>query len=138
MGSQFITSDMATSNLPPELIERINKPEKPRFKSPFETSSGGFVPYTSMTRRSRSLGATTLVQSPSISHVSETSHWLTRNQVGDPTTTAWMINEKGNKVWFTYEHTTSIFPVKETRFYKPQLHKKNFLHPEAEDDERMI
>ena len=57
------------------------RPEKPRFKSPFETSSGGFVPYTSMTRRSRSLGATTLVQSPSISHVSETSHWLTRNQV---------------------------------------------------------
>merc|ERR1711944_385613 len=139
MGSQFITSDMATSNLPPELIERINKPEKPRFKSPFETSSGGFVPYTSMTRRSKSLGATTLINNPSIAHVSETSHWLTRHQIGDPSKTAWMINEKGNKVWFTYEHTPSIFPVKETRFYKPRLHKKDFMHPdEDEENEKSI
>merc|ERR1712110_849441 len=83
MGSPFKTFKMASSNLPPELIERINK--------------------------------------PSIAHVSETSHWLTRhqnvrssknlesqsidwlttNQIGDPSKTAWMINEKGNKVWFT-------------------------------------
>merc|ERR1739844_396666 len=109
MGSPFKTFKMASSNLPPELIERINK--------------------------------------PSIAHVSETSHWLTRhqnvrssknlesqsidwlttNQIGDPSKTAWMINEKGNKVWFTYEHTPSIFPVKETRFYKPRLHKKDFM-----------
>merc|ERR1712107_523495 len=119
MGSQFITSDMATSNLPPELIERINKPEKPRFKSPFETSSGGFVPYTSMTRRSRSLGATTLVQSPSISHVSETLHWLTRNQVGDPTTTAWMINEKGKQSG-SLMNTLQVFsPSKKPDFTNP-------------------
>merc|ERR1711992_400570 len=114
-------------------------PQKHRFTSPFETSSGGFVPYTSMTRRSKSLGATTLINNPSIAHVSETSHWLTRHQIGDPSKTAWMINEKGNKVWFTYEHTPSIFPVKETRFYKPRLHKKDFMHPdEDEENEKSI
>merc|ERR1712110_153041 len=121
MGSPFKTFKMASSNLPPELIEIINK--------------------------------------PSIAHVSETSHWLTRhqnvrssknlesqsidwlttNQIGDPSKTAWMINEKGNKVWFTYEHTPSIFPVKETRFYKPRLHKKDFMHPdEDEENEKSI
>merc|ERR1712184_62874 len=135
MGSPFKTFKMASSNLPPELIERMNKPQKHRFTSPFETSSGGFVPYTSMTRRSASLGATTLRNNPTIAHVSETSHWLTRHQIGDPAKTAWEINDRGNKVWFTYEHSPSIFPVKETRFYKPKLHTKNFMNPDEDDEE---
>ena len=60
-------------------------------------------------------------------------------QVGDPSKTAWMINDKGNKVWFKYEHTPSLFPVKETRFYKPKLHKTDFLGKEKnEDDERSM
>ena len=71
----------SNSNFPPELVERMNKAPKHRFTSPFETSSGGFVPYTSMTRRSASLGATTLRSNPTVAHVSETSHWLTRHQV---------------------------------------------------------
>merc|ERR1712001_41942 len=82
-------------------------------------NSGGFIPYTSMTRRSQSIGSTVLSNNASVVHVAETSHWLTRNEVGDPAKTAWMINDKGNKVWFKYEHTPSLFPVKETRFYKP-------------------
>ena len=50
-----------------------------------------------------------------------------------------MINDKGNKVWFKYEHTPSLFPVKETRFYKPKLHKTDFLGKEKnEDDERSM
>ena len=69
-------------NLPPELVERINKPQKNRLSLVLnETSSGGFVPYGSMTRRSRSIGATSLPTAPSISFASENSHWLTRNQV---------------------------------------------------------
>jgi hypothetical protein len=68
------------SNLPAELLERINRPSGSRFSAgKFETSSGGFMPFTSMTRRSQSLGATSL--NASVAHVSETSHWLTRNQV---------------------------------------------------------
>ena len=58
-------------------------------------------------------------------------------QVGDPSKTAWMINEKGNKVWFRFEHTPSLFPVKETRFYKPKLHKSDFLG-KNKDEEREI
>merc|ERR1719361_297840 len=73
----------SNNNFPPELVERMNKAPKHRFTSPFETSSGGFVPYTSMTRRSASLGATTLRSNPTVAHVSETSHWLTRHQIGD-------------------------------------------------------
>ena len=50
-----------------------------------------------------------------------------------------MINDKGNKIWFKYEHTPSLFPVKETRFYKPKLHKTDFLGKEKnEDDERTM
>ena len=56
-------------------------------------------------------------------------------QIGDPAKTAWEINDRGNKVWFTYEHSPSIFPVKETRFYKPKLHTKNFMNPEEDDEE---
>ena len=73
---------MNTSNLPPELIERINKPQKSRLSvNQFETSSGGFIPFTSMTKRAKSLGATALTTNQGVAHVSETSHWLTRNQV---------------------------------------------------------
>merc|ERR1712241_69771 len=126
------------NNLPPELVERINRPDKKR-STPFETNSGGFIPYNSMNRRSQSLGATVLSNNASVVHVAETSHWLTRNEVGDPSKTAWMINDKGNKVWFKYEHTPSLFPVKETRFYKPKLHKTDFLNPQKnEDDERTM
>merc|ERR1711981_1359468 len=117
MGSSFKTFSMAGSsrtslskdlgissnnNFPPELVERMNKAPKHRFTSPFETSSGGFVPYTSMTRRSASWGATTLRSNPTVAHVSE--------------------------------HSPSIFPVKETRFYKPKLHTKNFMNPEEDDE----
>merc|ERR1712183_292948 len=132
---------MGNSNLPPELIERINKPQKSRLSvaTQFETSSGGFIPYTSMTRRATSLGATALTTNASVAHVSETSHWLTRNEVGDPSKTAWMINDQGNNIWFKYEHTPSLFPTKETRFYKPKLHKTDFLKEKNdEDDERSM
>ena len=70
------------SNLPAELIERINRPDRKKsFSNQFETNSGGFVPYTSMSRRSQSLGATALSTNASVVHVAETSHWLTRNEV---------------------------------------------------------
>ena len=59
-------------------------------------------------------------------------------KVGDPSKTAWMINDKGNKVWFRFEHTPSLFPVTETRFYKPKLHKSDFLGKNAKDEEREI
>ncbi len=73
---------MAGSHLPPELVERMNRPSKSKFASgSYETSSGGFMPYSSVTRRSQSLGATAYSTNPSVAHVSETSHWLTRNQV---------------------------------------------------------
>ena len=71
------------TNLPPELIERMNKSSRSRNPSValYETSSGGFVPYNYMTKRSKSLGATTLNSNPSVVHVAETSHWLTKNEV---------------------------------------------------------
>jgi hypothetical protein len=50
-----------------------------------------------------------------------------------------MINDQGNKIWFKYEHTPSLFPTKETRFYKPKLHKTDFLKEKNdEDDERSM
>lgn len=58
--------------------------------------------------------------------------------MGDPAKTAWMINDKGNKVWFRFEHTPSLFPVKETRFYKPKLHKMDFLGKEPKEEERAM
>ena len=70
------------NNLPPELVERINRPERKRSSVvSFETNSGGFIPYNSMNRRSQSLGATVLSNNASVVHVAETSHWLTRNEV---------------------------------------------------------
>ena len=70
------------NNLPPELVDRINKKAN-RNSMAFlsETSSGGFVPYSSMTKRATSVGATSMPKSNSVVHVSETSHWLTRNEV---------------------------------------------------------
>jgi hypothetical protein len=56
-------------------------------------------------------------------------------QVGAPEKTAWTINDRGNKVWFTYEETPSLFPVKETRFYKPNLHRKDFLGKKRNEEE---
>ena len=127
---------MSLNNLPPELIERINKANNKTNRvsmALMETSSGGFIPYGSMTRRANSVGATSLSNNASVAQISETSHWLTRNQVGDPYRTAWEINEKGNRVWFRFEHTPSIFPVKETRFYKPKLHRADFLGKEKQE-----
>ena len=60
-------------------------------------------------------------------------------QVGSPEKTAWTINDKGNRVWFSYEHTPTLFPVTETRFYKPKLHKMDFLGKrKKEEDGRHI
>ena len=60
-------------------------------------------------------------------------------QVGSPEKTAWTINDKGNRVWFSYEHTPTLFPVTETRFYKPKLHKMDFLGKrKKEEDGRNI
>ena len=51
----------------------------------------------------------------------------------------WAINDKGNRVWFSYEHTPTLFPVTETRFYKPKLHKMDFLGKrKKEEDGRNI
>ena len=58
-------------------------------------------------------------------------------QVGKPEQTAWMINDKGNKVWFKFEHTPTLFPVKETRFYKPKLHRRDFLGKNKDDADDM-
>ena len=63
------------------------------------------------------------------------SNFHSLHQVGAPEKTAWTINDRGNKVWFTYEETPSLFPVKETRFYKPSLHKKDFLGKKKNEDE---
>ena len=75
------------NNLPAELVDRINRTPK-RSLVQFETNSGGFIPYTSMTRRSQSIGAASLSHNGSgihnaavMPHVAETSHWLTRNEV---------------------------------------------------------
>ena len=74
------------NNLPAELVDRINRTPK-RSLVQFETNSGGFIPYTSMTRRSQSIGAASLSHSSGVHkaavmpHVAETSHWLTRNEV---------------------------------------------------------
>ena len=78
------SSIMTTSNLPPELLERINKAQNKVNRHStynFETSSGGFIPYHSMTRRATSLGATALSTNADVAQITEASHWLTRNQV---------------------------------------------------------
>ena len=72
------------SNLPPELLERINKAQSKANRNSvynFETSSGGFIPYHSLTRRATSLGATALSTNADVAQITEASHWLTRNQV---------------------------------------------------------
>ena len=77
-------SSIMTSNLPPELLERINKAQNKVNRHStynFETSSGGFIPYHSMTRRATSLGATALSTNADVAQITEASHWLTRNQV---------------------------------------------------------
>ena len=71
-------------------------------------------------------------------HIVSKQHSCSILKVGDPSKTAWMINDKGNKVWFRFEHTPSLFPVTETRFYKPKLHKADFLGKNAKDEEREI
>lgn len=148
----------STENLPPELVERINTsrrrcfsgsgmllPKKDVTYTPPSVYSGGWMPYKSMTRRggrmtsegrvtSSSAGAA-LSNNPLIMHTSDTAHWLNRNSVGPPEKTAWMINEKGNRVWFSYEHTPTLFPVTETRFYKPKLHKIDFLGKKKKENE---
>jgi len=157
-------------NLPPELVDRINSSRRRCFSNSgiirgggggvgSETStvassgggsvySGGWVPYSSLTKRSKSVAppslpitgigssnhlTTSASGNPSVVHTAENAHWLSRNSVGPPEKTAWMINDKGNRVWFHYEHTPTLFPVHETRFYKPRLHKLDFLGKKQED-----
>ena len=81
--SRPLSFKMSTANLPPELLERIHKAQnKNRYSTyNFETSSGGFIPYHSMTRRATSLGATALSTNADVAQITEASHWLTRNQV---------------------------------------------------------
>ena len=44
-------------------------------------------------------------------------------QVGAPQYTAFDINDRGNRVYIKYEpNQPTIFPVNETRFYKPKMH----------------
>ena len=81
------------NNLPSELVDRINRTPK-RSVVQFETNSGGFIPYTSMTRRSQSIGSTVLSNNASVVHVAETSHWLTRNEVQSSFLIKWKINKK--------------------------------------------
>lgn len=156
-------------NLPPELVDRINSSRRRCFSNSgiirgdtFSTAaassggssvySGGWVPYSSLTKRSKSMAkymseappqspsshfgghhvssshlTTSASGNPSVVHTADNAHWLSRNSVGPPEKTAWMINDKGNRVWFHYEHTPTLFPVTETRFYKPRLHKLDFL-----------
>jgi len=148
-------------HLPPELVERINKTKRRCFSgsgvapsteksyTPVSVHTGQWMPYNSITRKggrtaseTRMVGATrgaSLSSNPSIMHTSETAHWLNRNAVGVPEKTAWTINDKGNRVWFSYEHTPTLFPVTETRFYKPKLHKVDFLGKrKKEEDGRNI
>ena len=41
------------------------------------------------------------------------------SQVGSPTTTAYMINDRGNRIYLKYEpHQPTIFPVTETRLIR--------------------
>jgi len=147
-------------SLPPELVDRINTskrrcfsgsgiiPKTEKAYTPASVHTGGWMPYTSITRNggarmsseSRLVSrAAALTNNPSVMHTSETAHWLNRNAVGSPEKTAWTINEKGNRVWFSYEHTPTLFPVTETRFYKPKLHKMDFLGiKKKEEDGRHI
>jgi len=123
-----------------------------RLSTPSGLYSGGYVPYSTLTKkasdvkhvsvdlplspiagRHRSAASTALNSNPSVVHATENAHWLARNSVGPPEKTAWMINDKGNRVWFSFEHTPTLFPVHETRFYKPKLHKLDFLGKKTED-----
>ena len=46
-------------------------------------------------------------------------------EVGDPRYTAFDINDRGNRIYLKYEPSQpTIFPTRETRFYKPKLHLK--------------
>lgn len=87
---------------------------------------------------SRHRASAALNSNPSVVHASENAHWLSRNSVGPPEKTAWMINDKGNRVWFSFEHTPTLFPVHETRFYKPKLHKLDFLGKKEESKGREL
>ena len=47
-------------------------------------------------------------------------------EVGDPRYTAFDINDRGNRIYLKYEPSQpTIFPTRETRFYKPKLHLKD-------------
>jgi len=118
---------------------------------PSSIYSGGYVPYASLAKKAggpsvsdvfvvssrprHSAVRSSLQPTPShtVVHATENAHWLSRNSVGPPEKTAWMINDKGNRVWFSYEHTPTLFPVQETRFYKPKLHKLDFLGKKEDD-----
>merc|ERR1712124_114369 len=98
------------------------------------------MPYNSITRRdgrfaseSRMVGvsrAAAMTNNPSVMHTSETAHWLNRNAVGSPEKTAWTINDKGNRVWFSYEHTPTLFPVTEFDFISLNCTKWTFWEKE--------
>merc|ERR1712189_142746 len=54
------------------------------------------------------------------------SKYVLANQTGDsPLHTAWYINDKGDKIWLKFDSSSpcNLFPIFESRFYKPKLHK---------------
>ncbi|TRY74084.1 hypothetical protein TCAL_01580 [Tigriopus californicus] len=97
-------------------------------------AAGQFVPYSSYSRQLPPPTAPSSYIPESWSYraapPTEMTHsmWLSRHQVGTPNHTGWTINERGNRVWMKFEpFTPTLFPVKETRFYKPKLHRMDFL-----------
>ena len=92
----------SNQNLPPELVERINTSKRRCFSGSGITSnddakyrtpsvySGGWMPYTSMTRRGGRMTSEGRITSgtgsstsnvPLIMHTTDTAHWLNRNSV---------------------------------------------------------
>lgn len=140
-------------------MRSVSASRLPKSASSSSIYSGGFTPYSSLTKRSSGVAeggswgssrfsaapmslspdlpmspasrhrkvSAAQNANPTLMHASENAHWLSRNSVGPPEKTAWMINDKGNRVWFSFEHTPTLFPVQETRFYKPKVHKLDFL-----------
>ncbi|CAB4068642.1 unnamed protein product [Lepeophtheirus salmonis] len=110
---------------PKAIIERVHRSVlgEPVSRKSHHFSSGGFEPYGMLSKSSMSHSLS------SVPSNSGTRRWISRNEVGPPEITAYMINDKGNKVWIKFESfEKTIFPVNESRFYKPRLHKIDFLN----------
>merc|ERR1712117_11415 len=96
---------------------------KMRDRRSTSTSAGGFVPYSSFIRKQPTMSTYT----PSLWSRQENSadtsvpSWHTAHAVGDPRYTAFDINDRGNRIYLKYEPSQpTIFPTRETRFYKPK------------------